>query len=244
MSVTGDEAPLLSVLIPVFNEELTIAELIDRVDAVAIDKEIIVVDDGSTDRTAEILHTKSARLRRIHESRVNLGKGLAIRIGLTYARGSVVVIQDADLELDPEEYHLLVGPILRHETNVVFGSRFKRPHGQRTPLRYAIVNRLLTSVANVLYRTALTDCLTAYKVCRTEVLRSLLLTSRGFEIEAELTAKLARTGERIVEVPISYLPRPAAQKKIRWQDAFVIAATLVRYRFSSDRSPTANRIRQ
>lgn len=224
----------LSVLIPVYNEESTIAEVIDRVDAVDmpdIQKEIIVVDDGSTDRTAEILETKRSVLKHVHASRVNLGKGTAIRIGLTYVDGDVVIIQDADLELDPSEYAQLLAPIVRGESNVVYGSRFARRMGSAIPLRTEVANRVLTWLTNVLYGTRLSDMATAYKVIRTPVIFSLRLDCRGFEFEPEVTAKLARLGEKIVEVPISYRPRTALEgKKIRWQHGLGYVYCLLKYR--------------
>lgn len=224
----------LSVIIPVYNEESTIAEVLDRVDAVELAKEVIVVDDGSSDRTAEILHSKRSIVKQIHESRVNLGKGLAVRIGLTYVEGDVVIIQDADLELDPAEYIRLLEPIARGETNVVFGSRFKQPRGARIRLGSALANRWLTWLTNVLYGTHLTDMATAYKVVRTPLLRKIRLVSHGFEFEPEITAKLARLGEKIIEVPVSYSPRTAEQgKKIKWQDGLRYIWCLIRFRFAA-----------
>ena len=227
----------MSVIIPVYNEESTIAEVLDRVHAVDLDKEIIVVDDGSTDATLDLLRPKRGVIKHVHESRVNLGKGLAVRIGLTYAVGEVVIIQDADLELDPAEYGSLLAPILRGETNVVYGSRFRQPSGERPPRGRVLANRVLTALTNVLYGTALTDMATAYKVMRTDVLRRIRLDSRGFEFEPEVTAKLARLGERIVEVAISYRPRtPAEGKKIAWTDGLRYVWCLVRYRFAAESS--------
>lgn len=224
----------ISVIIPVYNEESTIAEVLDRVRAVEVEKEIIVVDDGSTDQTAALLRAKRGDVKHVHESRVNLGKGLAVRIGLTYAEGDVIVIQDADLELDPAEYTHLLGPILRGETNVVYGSRFRRPQGERPPRSRVWANRALTSFTNLLYGTHLTDMATAYKVMRTDVIRRVILESRGFEFEPEVTAKLARLGERIVEIPVSYRPRtPAEGKKITWRDGLRYVACLVRYRVAA-----------
>ncbi len=219
-------------LIPVYNEERTIAEVIDRVDAVDLRKEIIVVDDGSSDRTSEILRSKRSSLKQIHDSRINLGKGLAVRIGLTYAEGDIVIIQDADLELDPNEYLRLLAPIERGETNVVYGSRFLRPSGTSVPLRSRLGNRLLTWLTNVLYGTRLTDMTTAYKVMRRSVIERLRLESHGFDFEPEITAKVARLGERILEVPISYRPRTADEgKKIKWHHGLLYAWCLAKYRF-------------
>ena len=224
----------ISVIIPVFNEESTIEEVVDRVHAVDIDKEIIVVDDGSTDATLELLGPKRSVIKHVHESRVNLGKGLAVRIGLTYAEGDVVIIQDADLELDPAEYVMLLEPIIDGRSNVVFGSRFKRPSGERPPRGRVLANRLLTMLTNTLYGTRLTDMATAYKVIRTGLIRDLHLESRGFDFEPEVTAKLARLGEHIIEVPVSYRPRtPREGKKITWRDGVRYVACLLRYRFAS-----------
>lgn len=225
----------VSVIIPVYNEESTVGEVIERVDAVDVDKEIIVVDDGSTDRTGQILRRHASKLRHIHDARANLGKGAAIRAGLTYAGGDVVLIQDADLELDPTEWSRLLAPISAGETEVVYGSRFLQPN--RVRLRTRLANRLIVLATNLLYDSRLTDTYTAYKVFRTEVIRGLRLTSHGFEIEAEITAKLLRLGHRIVEVPISYRPRSEAEgKKIRWRDGLVALWTLLRYRASDPRA--------
>lgn len=221
----------LSVVIPVYNEESTVGEVIDRVSAVGIEKEIIIVDDGSTDRTPEVIRARVAKLRHIHESRANFGKGAAVRVGLTYAQGDVILLQDADLELDPAEYTDLIAPIERGETNVVYGSRFRRPNA--IPPRTRLANRFLVWLTNLLYGAHLSDMETAYKVFRAPVVRRLRLTALRFDIEPEITAKLLRLGERIVEVPIAYRPRTRDEgKKIDWRDGIAAILTLVRLRFS------------
>ena len=177
------------------------------------------------------VRSRAADVRVIHEDRINLGKGSAFRIGLTYATGDVVIAQDADLELDPAEYAALLAPILRGETNVVNGSRFLRP--VRIPRLMRARNLAITAVANALYGARLTDVLSAYKVFRRDAVDARQLRATGFEIEAELCATFLRACERIVEVPVSYRPRTAAQgKKIRWTDAIPIVATLVSARFA------------
>lgn len=225
----------LSVVIPVYNEETTVGEVIERVARVPIDKEIIVVDDGSTDRTAEVLRAHGASLQQVHESRANFGKGAAIRIGLTYVTGDVVIIQDADLELDPAEYEALVRPIADGRANVVYGTRF---HGvNNIPPRTRIANRVLVMLTNLLYGSALTDMETAYKVMRTTTIRSIKLESLRFEIEPELTAKLLRAGERIIEVPITYRPRTHDEgKKIGVRDGLVAIWSLLRWRVAARRT--------
>lgn len=228
----------LSVLIPVYNEESTIGDVIDRVTAVelvGVEKEIIVVDDGSTDRTAEIVRGRAAQIRHIHEGRANFGKGAAVRIGLTYAQGDIILVQDADLELDPSEYAALIGPIERGETNVVYGSRFRRRNA--IPLRTRFANGLLVWLTNVLYGSRLTDMETAYKVFRAGTVRRLRLSALRFEIEPEITSKLLRLGERIVEVPVRYRPRTKDEgKKIGWRDGIVAIQTLVACRFTDPRT--------
>jgi len=223
---------MLSVVIPVYNEATTVGEVIDRVADVGIDKEIIVVDDGSTDRSLESVRARGEKIRFVHEGRVNQGKGTAVRIGLTYATGDVAIVQDADLELDPAEYEQLLAPILRGETDVVFGSRFlRRSPGIR--LKTRLQNRALALLTNLLYGSTLTDVTTAYRVFRTEVIRGIRLESRRFEIESEITAKLLRLGIGIVEVPVSYRPRSAAEgKKIRWTDGVSAAVALLRWRLA------------
>jgi glycosyltransferase involved in cell wall biosynthesis len=222
----------LSVVIPVYNEATTVGEVIDRVADVAIEKEIIVVDDGSTDRSLELVRARGQKIRFVHEGRVNQGKGTAVRIGLTYATGDVAIVQDADLELDPAEYERLLEPILRGETDVVFGSRFlRRSPGIR--LKTRLQNRAIVMLANLLYGSRLTDVTTAYRLFRTEVIRGIRLESARFEIESEMTAKLLRLGIRIVEVPVSYRPRTSAEgKKIRWTDGVSAALALVRWRLA------------
>lgn len=231
----------LSVIIPVYNEEATIDEVIDKVRQVDLptEKEIIVVDDGSTDSTAQILARRQNDVTFIHFSRVNFGKGAAIRVGLTYVTGDVVIIQDGDLELDPEEYRLLLQPIIQGEANVVYGSRFLK-HNPNIPRRTVWANKFLTRFTNLLYRANLTDMETAYKAFRSEIIKSLKLKCHRFEFEPEVTAKLLLNGHRIKEVPISYNPRTAEEgKKINWRDGVTAIKTLLKYRLAGWRSQPA-----
>lgn len=236
---SGPEGPagieLLSVIIPVYNEESTVREVIERVKAVPIAKEIIVVDDGSTDGTQQILRAEDDdQVVTVYTSPTNFGKGAAIRIGLTFATGDAVIIQDADLELDPEEYPRLLEPIQAGETNVVYGSRFLQPAaGLRLSTRLA--NRLLALWCNLLYWSRLTDVATAYKVFRLATISQIELKSVGFEFCAEVTAGLLRRGETIVEVPIGYHPRSTEEgKKLNYlRDGANAAWWLLWLRFSS-----------
>lgn len=224
---------LLSVIIPVYNEESTITEVIERVAAVElpIGKEIIVIDDGSTDNTVDVLRTGSSHLIHTHVSPTNAGKGSAVRIGLGLAKGDVMIIQDADLELDPNEYGRLIAPIISGDAKVVYGSRFL--DGNTIPFARRCANKVLTSFTNLLFGTRLTDMETAYKVFTREVAASVELTATGFEIEPELTAKIALQGFTIKEVAISYRPRTVNEgKKIRWHDGLKAIITLVKCRFS------------
>ena len=226
----------LSIIIPVFNEESTITRVLEKLSSIAFpfETEIVIVDDGSTDRTAEaIARFNRDNILKVHTSLINLGKGAAVRFGIEYADGDYVVIQDADLELDPADIVSLVGPIANGGAAVVYGSRFKgrRRGAARVPWYTILANRLLTGYTNLLYGCRLTDMATAYKLVRGDVIRSLNLRCVGFEFDPEITAKLLRLGHRIVEVPISYQPRSTAEgKKIGWRDAFKFVYYLTTYR--------------
>ena len=230
----------LSVLIPVYNEEMTIGELIERVarvDMGKIEMEIIVANDGSTDASAQIIEAHRALhadLIRAYSMPINLGKGAAIRLGLHHAQGDVILIQDADLELDPNEYGNLLQPIIEGKTNVVYGSRFLNACKRGIPLGTRLANRFLTTLTNLLFGTRLTDMETAYKVFRRELLQNVRLRCVHFDFEPEITGQLAKRGHRIAEVPISYNPRRANEgKKISWVDGIEAIYTLLRVRFAS-----------
>jgi glycosyltransferase involved in cell wall biosynthesis len=224
--------PLLSVVMPVFNEKDTIEQIIPRVLAVPVRTELIVVDDGSTDGTRDLLPALQERygFKLVLQPR-NAGKGNALRRGFEEVGGDLVVIQDADLEYSPEEFPDLIALICEGRADVVYGSRFLGRHRVFLFTHYA-GNRLLTLITNVLYNTMLTDMETCYKVMRTEVLRSFKLESDGFGIEPELTAKIFKRGYRVYEVPITYDGRGYEDgKKITWRDGVVALWVLLKYRF-------------
>lgn len=226
----------ISILIPVYNEFHTFAQVLARVRQAPLpeccEREIIVIDDGSTDGTAQMLREQAAAgIVIAHREERNLGKGAALRAGIELATGQIVLVQDGDLEYDPNDYAGLVEPILRGEADIVYGSRFLgQPAGMRCLNRLA--NSILTAAANLLYAARISDEATAYKAFRTEVLRGIHLQCRRFEFCPEVTAKLRRLGYRIREVPIRYNARGIAEgKKIRARDGFEALWTLLRYRF-------------
>ena len=223
---------LLSVIIPVYNERSTVAELLSRVRAIDIPKELIIVDDSSSDGTWEMLTEEAGcpDVRLFRHNR-NLGKGGAVRTGLAQVRGDVVLIQDADLEYDPRDYPALLRPILEGRAEAVYGSRFLGEH-KAMLFWHAVGNKLLTLVTNVLYDSTLTDMETCYKVFTRTIADGLDIKQLRWGIDPEITAKILRQGVRIYEVPIAYNGREAWEgKKISWKDGFVVLSTLLRYRF-------------
>ena len=224
----------LSIIIPVYKEQATIREVIRQVRAVELqgmEKEIIVINDGSVDETGDILGGLAGQGMIVHTFTSNLGKGSALRKGIEIATGDIVLVQDADLEYDPQDYPALLAPILEDRTQVVYGSRFR---GQIEGMRIAnwIGNKLFALVANLLYGTAITDEATAYKVFKAEVIKGLTLQAERFEFCPEVTAKLTKRGYKIYEVPIHYRGRSGKEgKKIGWKDGIIALWTLVKYRF-------------
>ncbi|HEX3050587.1 MAG TPA: glycosyltransferase family 2 protein [Aggregatilineaceae bacterium] len=224
----------LSVIIPCYNEKSTIEEIIRRVRAVELADEIVIVDDGSTDGTRDILATidPSDDLKIVLHER-NQGKGAAVRTGFQTATGDIFLIQDADLEYDPRDYPALLKPIEEGVSKVVYGSRFLGGPRKAMFFWHMIGNHFLTFTTNVLYDSILSDMETCYKVFRAEVVRDMKLRSRRFEFEPEITAKVLKRGHRIYEVPISYAGRERWEgKKITWKDGFTALWTLIRYRFT------------
>lgn len=223
----------LSVIIPAYNEKNTIAEIIQRVRAMEYHDEIIVVDDGSTDGTREILQQipSNGDLTVLYHER-NRGKGAAVRTAIERAQGDIVLIQDADLEYDPREYPDLLQPILEGRAKVVYGSRFLGGPRKTMFFSHMVGNKLLTFVTNILFDTILSDMETGYKVFQADVIKHMPLKARRFEFEPEITARVLRQGIRIYEVPISYNGREYWEgKKITWRDGFIAIWTLLRYRF-------------
>lgn len=228
---------LLSILMPVYNEVKTLHEILARVRAVDIRKEIILVDDGSTDGTRELLRDqiegKLPEVRVFYHER-NQGKGAAVRTAIEKCQGHVVLIQDADLEYDPREYPALLAPILDGRADVVFGSRFLGGGAHRVHLFWhRVANGFLTTLSNMMTNLNLTDMEVCYKVFRAEVIKSITLRSNRFEFEPEITAKVAKKRCRVYEVPISYSGRDYDEgKKIGWRDGVTALWTIFKYRFT------------
>lgn len=224
----------LSVIIPSYNEAATVREIIARVRRVPVgmEKEIIVVDGASSDGTREVLRAEETvpGTRVIYEERRG-GKGCAVRKGLAAATGEIAIIQDADLEVSPEEYPALLRPILEGESDVVFGSRFLG--GARFRTASLIANRVIIGLTNLLYGSAMTDVLTCYKVFRLKTLEGMRFTCNGFDFDTELAVSLIRRGVRIKEIPISYTPRTYGEgKKINWKDGFMAVWNIIRLRLT------------
>ncbi|HEX9038127.1 MAG TPA: glycosyltransferase family 2 protein [Ktedonobacterales bacterium] len=236
MAATGQPAPLsqeVSVIIPAYNEVKTILEVVRRVQEQPISKEIIIVDDCSSDGTTELLDQTSfpENVRILHHTR-NMGKGAGIRTGVEAATKDIIIIQDADLEYNPSDFPIVLRPILDGVADVVYGSRFLGIH-RSFMLHHYLGNRFLSIVTNILYNNILTDMETGYKAFRAPVIKSVTIRSNRFDFEPEITAKVLKRGYRIYEVPIYYAGRDYAEgKKITWRDGFAALWALLRFRFS------------
>jgi len=223
----------LSVIMPVYNEKDTIAEILERVLATELANEVVVVDDGSTDGTADVLRNLQADSRvKIITAPENRGKGAAVRTGIEAAMGDLFLVQDADLEYDPRDIPALLKPIEEGLADAVYGSRFLGGPRRPTMFWHAVANHLLTFITNVLYNNILTDMETGYKLFKREVLKDIRIRSNSFDFEPEITAKLLKRRVRIFEVPITFNPRDYADgKKIGMIDAFAAFWALIKYRF-------------
>ena len=230
-------SPLLTILMPVYNEAQTLREIVARVEQVSLDgvrKELVIVDDGSTDGTREILQELArAGQHKIYYHGHNMGKGAALRTALTYATGEIILIQDADLEYDPREYAELIQPILEGRADVVYGSRLSGGKVARAfNFWHYVGNKMLTLTTNILYNSILTDMETCYKVFRADVIKNIRIRSNRFDFEPEITAKVLRRRHKLYEMPISYYGRDFSEgKKITWRDGFAAVWALVKYRF-------------
>ena len=223
----------LSVIIPVYNEVQNITEILKRVQATGLPWEIVIVDDGSTDGTRDILKELDGKDKiRVILHEKNQGKGAAVRTGFSEAKGDVFLIQDADLEYDPRDYPAILSPIEEGIADVVYGSRFLGAARRSTMFWHMIANKLLTLATNILYNNILTDMETGYKVFRREVLDGITIHSNSFNFEPEFTAKILKKKVRIFEVPITFNPRDYSDgKKIKIHDAFEAIWALLKYRF-------------
>jgi glycosyltransferase involved in cell wall biosynthesis len=231
-------APEISIVVPAYDEAATIAELLHRVAALGLDAEILVIDDGSTDRTAQVVEEVTAELGdgsvRLIAHPANRGKGAAVRTGIAASRGRFVIVQDADLEYDPRDVPRLIAPLLEGVADVVYGTRLRGGEPQRAHLFWHYAgNRFLSLLTNVLYNTTISDMEVGYKAFRGELIRSIDLVSDDFAFEPEVTAKVLRhPGVRLYEIPISYYGRTYAEgKKITWRDGLKAVSALVRFRF-------------
>ena len=223
---------LLSVLIPAYNEVHNIQNILNKIGEVNIPKEIIVVDDGSTDGTRELLNTLKSDIIKVIFHEKNQGKGGAIRTAIAHSKGDIILIQDADLEYDPQDYHKLIPVIVSGKEKVVYGSRFLNKQNKHSYFSFFLGGQVVTWITNILYFQTLTDEPTCYKVFDAKLLKSIKLNCTGFEFCPEVTAKIAKLGYKIPEVPISYYPRSISEgKKINWKDGVEAIWVLFKYRF-------------